>query len=123
MTPTAPLKPCPHPRCANLGDCPEHGRTAQRQRYDRARGTQRGYETPQWKAVRALVLARDPWCTWGTLPRDGRPACTCGRPSTTAAHIVPRAAGGGDAPENLRGLCGSHHSQETSRDESWNRPR
>jgi len=121
--PTAPKKPCLYPGCKNLGECPLHGRKVQRQRYDQARGNQRGYETPEWKANRAFVLARDPWCTWGTLPRDRQPAYTCGRPSTTAAHIVPRAEGGSDEVENLRGLCWSHHSAETSRGESWNKPR
>ena len=127
--PTAPKKPCSHPGCPVLGECPTHGRTAQRKTYDQARGNQRGYETAEWKAVRALVLKRDPVCTWGSLNRDNLPSTradcfdTCGQPSTTAAHIVPRAQGGSDEPENLRGLCGSHHSQETSRHESWNKPR
>ena len=122
--PTAPKRPCSHPGCPVLGECPTHGRTAQRRAHDQARGSRRGYETAEWKAVRAYVLARDPWCTWGALPKDQRPAgSACGRPSTTAAHIVPRAQGGSDEPENLRGLCSSHHSQETSRGESWNKPR
>ncbi len=127
MSPTAPKKPCPNPRCPDLsGDCPVHGRTAQRQAYDQTRGSSRarGYADPAWLAVRAAVLERDPECTWGSLPRDRAPAAyTCGNPSTTAAHIVPRAAGGSDEPENLRGLCARHHSAETSRGESWNRPR
>lgn len=127
MSPTAPKKPCPNARCRDLsGDCPLHGRTAQRQAHDQARGSSRarGYANPVWLAIRAAVLERDPLCTWGSLTSDRAPAAyTCGRLSTTAAHLVPREQGGTDAPENLRGLCTSHHSTETSRRESWNRGR
>ena len=125
--PTAPKKPCHNPRCPDLsGDCPAHGRTAQRKAYDQGRGSSRarGYADPAWLALRAAVLERDPECTWGSQATDHAPAAYyCGEPSTTAAHLVPRKRGGSDAPENLRGLCTPHHSVETSRRESWNRAR
>ena len=120
MTPYAPLKPCPHPGCPVLGECPTHGRRVQRQRYDRARAfSERAmfYRSPEWKAIRLAVLERDPVCTWGSLPAD-RASAPCPSPSTDCAHITPWPAGD-DSFENLRGLCHRHHSSETSRGESW----
>jgi len=120
--PYAPKKPCACPGCPVLGECPVHGRTVTRKAYDQTRGP-RHSDRATWKRTSAFVVARDPWCTWGALPRDRRPAFACGQPSTTAGHIIPHAEGGSDEPENCRGLCASHHSAETSRFESWNRPR
>lgn len=61
------------------------------------------YRTPQWRALRAAVLERDPICkTPG-----------CGRASQHADHITPRSRGGADSMGNLRGLCASCHSTVT----------
>ena len=125
LSPTAPKKPCPNPRCPDLsGDCPAHGRTAQRQAYDQARGSGWSrYGGTKWAETKALVKARDPVCTWGSLPRYGAPSGSCPEPTNTAAHVVARRDGGSDEPENCRGLCAQHHAVETSRGESWNRAR
>ena len=63
------------------------------------------YRSPAWKALRSNVLRRDPVCkTPG-----------CGRASTHADHIQPRADGGADALWNLRGLCEGCHNSRTAR--------
>ena len=122
--PTAPKKPCSHPGCPVLGECPRHGRKVQRKAYDQARGPGwRRYGGTQWEETKAMVRERDPVCTWGSLERDGVTVGSCSMPTHSAAHLVPRREGGSDLPENCRGLCASHHSAETSRFESWNRPR
>jgi 5-methylcytosine-specific restriction endonuclease McrA len=62
------------------------------------------YRSHRWIQLRADCLARDPVCrTPG-----------CGRPSTHADHIVPRAEGGADALHNLRGLCPSCHNRRSA---------
>src|SRR5439155_1447368 len=62
------------------------------------------YRTAGWRALRAACLRRDPVCkTPG-----------CGRASTHADHVVPRAEGGADALSNLRGLCGSCHNRRSA---------
>ena len=91
--------PCAEPGCPALtpgGRCPRH--RAERQR------AQRGYQTSDWRRLRAAVLARDPICQ-----EHG------GHPSTTAGHIISRADGGEDTMDNLRGLCASSHSKETAK--------
>ena len=62
------------------------------------------YLSPYWKRLRAVVLARDPYCR--------TPGCT--RRSTHADHIVPRSQGGRDILANLRGLCASCHNRRTA---------
>lgn len=57
--------------------------------------------TARWRRLRALILERDGYrCRMPTV--DGTP---CNRPADTVDHIVPRARGGTDAPENLRAAC------------------
>src|SRR5690349_11305220 len=57
----------------------------------------------QWRAVRALVLARD-----SHVCR----ACgeTCSRGEADVHHLIPRAAGGVDDPANLITLCDGCHA-------------
>lgn len=53
-----------------------------------------GGSTRAWRRVRAGVLAREPVCHWcRTLP------------SVHVDHVVPRAHGGDDRPDNLVGSC------------------
>lgn len=63
------------------------------------------YRSPAWKRMRAACLARDPVCR----------SPGCGRPSSHADHLVPRAKGGADALPNLQGLCESCHNARTGR--------
>jgi len=64
----------------------------------------RGYGRA-WGRLRAWVLARRPLCA------------VCGGPATDVDHIIPRERGGLDSPTNLQGLCHSHHSQKTARED------
>jgi 5-methylcytosine-specific restriction endonuclease McrA len=62
------------------------------------------YRSAEWKALRAACLRRDPVCrTPG-----------CGRASTHADHVVPRARGGPDDLVNLQGLCASCHNRRSA---------
>ena len=49
----------------------------------------------RWRyVVKPRILARDGFTCWN-----------CGGRATTVDHIVPRAAGGSDRPDNLRASC------------------
>ena len=91
LTDGALYQPGPH---ARHGRCPEHERQYQRQR-DARRGTpsQRGYNWTYQKH-RKLILAGGPPCAWG-----------CGRPATTADHVIPLAHGGDNSLWNLMPSC------------------
>lgn len=52
-----------------------------------------------------MILARDPFCV-----------ICMKNPSTAVDHIVSKAAGGQDDPDNLRGICGPCHDAKTARD-------
>lgn len=108
--PYAALRACAEPGCTaaqNAARCARHERSDVRSGQRAAQ-----YAGPAWRVRRAIVLRRDPVCT------------ECGdRPSTTAAHIRSRSAGGDDSLSNLRGLCTSCHSRETaSRDGGFGNP-
>ena len=122
--PMSPLRPCPAPLCPALlargqRRCPAHGGGFV-ETGPRPSSRLRGYGW-QWRVLRLQILDRDPICRWGSLARDTDPT-PCTLASTDAAHLVPRAAGGSDDPENLRGLCHRHHSSEgAARGERWGR--
>mgnify|MGYP003651026733 CR=1 FL=1 len=75
---------------------------AKRDKY-RGSAASRGYGS-RWRRLRRMILNRHPLC----VHCDGSVA------ATEVDHIVPRAAGGNDAPENLQGLCKSCHSRKTA---------
>lgn len=70
----------------------------------------RGYDR-HWQQLRRLVLSRQPLCV--ECERAGRVVT-----ATEVDHIVPLAAGGTDATENLQPLCHSCHSRKTA-NELW----
>jgi hypothetical protein len=67
---------------------------------------------PNWGAIRAFVITRDPQCTWGSIREDMAEPGRCLNRSTDADHT-------GDpndhSPEALRGLCTNHHATRTGR--------
>jgi 5-methylcytosine-specific restriction protein A len=92
--------------------CDAHRRD-QRHRQDEARGSagDRGYGAA-WRVTRARILKRDPFCR----------APGCHEPTTDVDHIIPRRQGGTDADDNLQGLCHTHHSGKTAKqDGRWGR--
>jgi len=107
------LSPCAEPGCPTLvreAKCDLHRREASRQ--DDARrpsSVERGYDAT-WRATRAAYLKAYPQC------QDPQ---GCIKPATDVDHIDgqgPRGPRGHDWA-NLRGLCHSHHSQRTARDQ------
>lgn len=76
-----------------------------------------GGSSRAWRRLRAAVLARDGFVCRvpvldGRIDPAGRP---CLLPASTADHIVPRALGGDDDPDNLRAACSRHNSQKGGR--------
>jgi 5-methylcytosine-specific restriction protein A len=72
--------------------------------------TERGYGYA-WQKVRRRVLARDKGLCQSCM-KSGRV-----RQATEVDHIVRKADGGGDAPDNLQSLCTLCHEAKT-RDEN-----
>jgi len=109
---TAVRIPCLTPRCprpaTRRGRCAEHHREYDRTPYRTAQ--RRFYASSEWRLTRARILARDPIC---------RDESGCTARSTDVDHIVTKRNGGSDDDSNLRGMCHSHHSARTARDESW----
>lgn len=76
-------------------------------------GSRRKVPLPaDWPQIRAAVLARDPFCKWGSLAEDMADPGRCPNHSTDADHI-------GDPNDHsltaLRGLCTNHHATRTGR--------
>ncbi len=77
------------------------------------------YWTKLWRVhTRNAVLSRDPVC------KHVENGIGCQRLSTDVDHIIDAevfVAQGGDFydPDNLRGLCHSHHSRRTARDQGF----
>lgn len=104
---------------AHTGSCPQLTKTGRCVRCDRTadrrRGTayQRGYSSLGHKRFREGVLKRDPVCAI-----DG-----CEEPSTDADHFprgrdeLIRQGMNPNDPAHGRGLCGTHHKQETARNQ------
>lgn len=64
------------------------------------------YQSKEWKAVRAIAKARQPFCV------------ACGKPTEIIDHIVPIEYGGAALNlDNLQGLCRSCHNKKTAQDE------
>jgi 5-methylcytosine-specific restriction enzyme A len=63
---------------------------------------------PNWPAIRADIMARDPICLWGFLPGEDGP---CAMPSEDVDHM-------GDPDDHsyelLRGICRAHHRRRTA---------
>ncbi len=59
---------------------------------------------PKWEALRKACLER-----------DGHICAYCGRPATTADHVIPKAAGGLDVLDNLVAACHECNSRKQDR--------
>lgn len=107
--PTAPLHPCPAPRCPNLiqgsGYCDQHGgeRKAWRSVSAPPPVRLRGRAN---QARRLRVFTRNPLC----VPCEALGRVTL---ATIADHIIPLAEGGRDDESNLRGICAECHKVKT----------
>jgi hypothetical protein len=111
-----PLRNCR--RCYTAAEpgsnlCAKHAATPEiRQRND----LRPLYKCKKWYQTRAHVLARDPICRW--------PPGDCMALSTNCDHVIDAVvwvAQGGDFydQDNLRGLCHTHHSQRTAREQGF----
>ena len=105
----------PKARCAEAGcseitegeRCPRHTRSGYF-RSTRTRDmttTERGYGWT-WQKRRDAILAREPLC---------RPCKQAGRvtSATEIDHVVPKAQGGTDQPDNLQPICSDCHEAKT----------
>jgi len=64
------------------------------------------YSTPQWRQLSLAVILRD-----GACVRCG------GGHRLSAHHVIPRAEGGTDTPENAETLCVRCHGRETAEEQ------
>lgn len=105
--PTLPPKPCTQPGCksyaTNKGRCDEHQREAWA---GRGSGASRGYGWA-WDRLKRKILKRD-----GYVCQDQR-VCKGLTKADEVDHVVPKAEGGTDAPENLRSICTPCHRDKT----------
>lgn len=114
--PAALLRACSHPGCPAIqpgSTCEAHTRTRELGRQRKNYDVRKWYSTARWQALRARVLAAQPFC----------PDCeAAGRLAVDAHdvdHIIPHRGN----PKlfwdrkNLRGLCASCHSRKTQRGE------
>lgn len=69
----------------------------------------RGYGS-QWVRTRDAILTRDGYLCQ-PCQRNGRPT-----PATQVDHIVPKAKGGTDDPDNLEAICRSCHDAKTAQE-------
>lgn len=125
--PMRPLRPCAQPGCRELvrkGKCDKHGgENASRDAYESGRPSARarGYNTPEWQALRRQVLDEEPLCM--CEKHQGR---LDGPASTDVDHLIPHR--GPEDPlfwkrTNLRGVAHGCHSRKTaSRDGGFGNP-
>jgi 5-methylcytosine-specific restriction enzyme A len=70
---------------------------------------QRGYGT-EWDKLRPLILKRDKYqCQ--ECRRNGRYV-----PANNVDHVIPKAQGGTDNPDNLQTLCDACHASKTAKE-------
>lgn len=98
---------------SNPSRCDQH-QAAWQARRDQQRGsaTQRGYDT-NWRRTAAATVARHrrnhgDWCPGYRVPAHHAT-------DLTVDHIVPKAAGGTNDPDNLQVLCRGCNSRKHNR--------
>jgi 5-methylcytosine-specific restriction protein A len=113
--PNAAAKPCRHAGCGVLvrdgsGFCAAHQDDRKIGKFaDARRGSrhERGYGS-EWEQIRKRILSRDKGLCQPCL-QAGRP-----RPARAVDHIIPKAAGGTDADDNLQAICNACHQAKTA---------
>ena len=105
--PKLPPKPCTHPGCkayaVKRGRCADHQPVGWK---GKGTGSSRGYGWA-WGRLRDKILERD-----GYVCQDRR-ACNGLTRATDVDHILPKAQGGTDSPDNLRAICPACHKEKT----------
>ncbi|MCB1688654.1 MAG: HNH endonuclease [Halioglobus sp.] len=110
-------RPCKAPACASLsrdgtGYCPAHkSQSSGWNAPNRGTPAERGYGK-QWRKIRDRVMLRD--------KRLCQPCLEHSRatPATAVDHIIPKAQGGTDEPDNLQAICTPCHRAKTAREGS-----
>lgn len=115
--PQRPRRPCRHKGCRNLhrnanGYCDQHQDDAKawaRKQPAPKTTTERGYGW-QWQKLRQHILRRDKYLC--------QPCLEAGRitEAKDVDHIINKAQGGTDEPENLQAICGACHKAKTQRE-------
>ena len=79
--------------------------------HDKYRGSrqERGYDR-EWEKLRLLILARDNYLCQ-PCAEDYKVT-----PATEVDHIIPKAKGGTDDPDNLQSICNDCHRIKTEYD-------
>ena len=110
--PHAAPKPCPrHPKVLLQPNqaCPQCPKSTWGD--DKLRGNrhQRGYGT-LWVKLRDGVMVRDHYLCQVCMSEDRL------TPATEVDHIIPKARGGTDNPDNLQAICAECHKTKTARE-------
>lgn len=107
------------PDCDHELPCPVHPRTRPPD-VKRENSYRRGYGGKAWHRARAIVLRRDPLCTWPV--DDPLEPGGCYAASTRADHyprsrreLLQAGVPDPDNPDLMRGLCERHHNKHTGR--------
>ena len=106
-----PLRPCTYLGCHSLsstGRCDKHPHPKHQWQH-RTSSNARGYGA-QWQHLREYILMRDDGLCVLCL-KTGRVQL-----AREVDHIVPKAIGGGEGPENLQSLCRACHRTKTARE-------
>lgn len=103
------MRSCPHVTIHPSGYCEKHIGEGWRQHSKGQTATQRGYG-PDWRKVRNGIIKRDKGLCQA-CKREG-----IVRVGTSVDHVVPKAHGGTDAPDNLECICTAHHRAKTARE-------
>lgn len=111
--PAAAPRPCSAPGCGKLlrlgAQCPDHPRNWGKQDKRRGNRHERGYGN-DWVRLRGQVMLRDKGLCQPCL---GLSRYT---PAAEVDHIVPKARGGTDAPNNLQAICRTCHASKTAQE-------
>ena len=70
---------------------------------------ERGYGW-HWKKIRQMILVRDNYMCQPCLEKDRL------TPATEVDHIIPKAKGGDDNPDNLQAICTDCHKAKTTQE-------